>query len=205
MAQLTGNTPIRRSRLFFSFLAFTFICIYLFIGSKETSNFIRSTFRLTSKQNSVDEIYGLISLVTRDSERSELILTAESLDVTQPVDMNVYAAKRGMKWEEELWRLNEEYPVVVFSKTWCPYSRKTKQLLETYKLSPPPKIIEVDLRQDAAQLKAILTRLTRRSTFPNVLLRGNSLGGSDDLHALHNANALRSTFLDAGIEVRGEF
>ncbi|KAJ3813165.1 glutaredoxin, partial [Lentinula lateritia] len=125
------------------------------------------------------------------------------VDITNPVDINVYAAKRGMDWKKELQRLNEDFPVVVFSKTYCPYSRKAKQLLQTYELSPPPKIIEVDLREDAAQLKTVLTRLTRRSTFPNILLRGKSIGGSDDLHALHNANALRDMFQEAGLDVNG--
>ncbi|KAJ3786338.1 thioredoxin-like protein [Lentinula aff. detonsa] len=195
----------QRRRLLFTFLALLSICLYLFVFSSSdnhnSSIKFFGGFLSKNTKSSVDEIYGLISLVTRESEQSQRVLTTESVDLTQPVDMNVYAAKRGMKWDKELQRLNEEYPVVVFSKTYCPYSRKAKQLLQAYQLSPPPKIIEVDLREDAAQLKTVLTRLTRRSTFPNILLRGKTIGGSDDLHALHNANALRDMFLEAGVDV----
>lgn len=59
--------------------------------------------------------------------------------------------------------------------------------------------------EDAAQLKTVLTKLTRRSTFPNVLLRGKSIGGSDDVHALHQANALKAMFEEAGMEILGEY
>ncbi|KAJ4493860.1 hypothetical protein C8J55DRAFT_602382 [Lentinula edodes] len=232
-----------RRRLLFGFLTFLSVCLYLFVFSRSDNHdssitkFFGDQFGLMSSKNptpSVDEIYGLISLVTRESENSQRVLTAKSVDITNPVDINVYAAKRGMNWKKELQRLNEDFPVVVFSKTYCPYSRKAKQLLQAYELSPPPKIIEVDLRgssahlpgylflslprsraaysaysfiptEDAAQLKTVLTRLTRRSTFPNILLRGKSIGGSDDLHALHNANALRHMFQEAGVDVNGDF
>ncbi|KAJ4500339.1 thioredoxin-like protein [Lentinula lateritia] len=203
-----------RRRLLFGFLTFLSVCLYLFVFSRSNTHdssitkFFGDPFGLMSSKNptpSVDEIYGLISLVTRESENSQRVLTAKSVDITNPVDINVYAAKRGMNWKKELQRLNEDFPVVVFSKTYCPYSRKAKQLLQAYELSPPPKIIEVDLREDAAQLKTVLTRLTRRSTFPNILLRGKSIGGSDDLHALHNANALRDMFQEAGVDVNGDF
>ncbi|KAJ3880070.1 thioredoxin-like protein [Lentinula edodes] len=203
-----------RRRLLFGFLTFLSVCLYLFVFSRSDNHdssitkFFGDQFGLMSSKNptpSVDEIYGLISLVTRESENSQRVLTAKSVDITNPVDINVYAAKRGMNWKKELQRLNEDFPVVVFSKTYCPYSRKAKQLLQAYELSPPPKIIEVDLREDAAQLKTVLTRLTRRSTFPNILLRGKSIGGSDDLHALHNANALRDMFQEAGVDVNGDF
>ncbi|KAJ3890818.1 hypothetical protein GG344DRAFT_48652 [Lentinula edodes] len=203
-----------RRRLLFGFLTFLSVCLYLFVFSRSDNHdssitkFFGDQFGLMSSKNStpsVDEIYGLISLVTRESENSQRVLTAKSVDITNPVDINVYAAKRGMNWKKELQRLNEDFPVVVFSKVSDKYSRKAKQLLQAYELSPPPKIIEVDLREDAAQLKTVLTRLTRRSTFPNILLRGKSIGGSDDLHALHNANALRHMFQEAGVDVNGDF
>ncbi|KAJ3759457.1 hypothetical protein FB446DRAFT_634932 [Lentinula raphanica] len=201
-----------RRRLLFIFLTLISVCLYLFVFSNKYDSAIQSLgFSSKSNQPSVDEIYGLISLVTRDSEKSQRVLTANSVDPSKPVAMNAYAARRGMSWEKEMERLNEEYPVVVFSKaSKSPivrhsYSRKAKQLLQAYQLSPPPKIIEVDLREDAIQLKKVLTRLTGRSTFPNIILRGKSIGGSDDVHALHNANALRDMFKEAGVDVQGEY
>ncbi|KIY44552.1 glutaredoxin, partial [Fistulina hepatica ATCC 64428] len=105
-------------------------------------------------------------------------------------------------WPTEVHELNTEYPVVVFSKTYCPYSKRTKALLSTmYELTPPPKIIEVDLRSDGAQLKQLLGRLTNHSTFPNILVQGKSVGGSDDLHALHYRGELTAILQAAGVTV----
>ena len=105
------------------------------------------------------------------------------------------------------------------------YSKRAKDLLERYELVPPPKIIEVDLRgacslpplsarkrgemtpsisvDDGDFIKAVLTRLTGRSTFPNVILRGKSIGGFDDIAALHE-DGLRQLFENAGLQVRAE-
>ncbi|KAJ4483724.1 hypothetical protein J3R30DRAFT_3402362 [Lentinula aciculospora] len=222
----------QRRRLFLTFLTLLSVFLYLFVFSDTDnhdswmSKLLGDQFNFSSSKSTkppVDEIYGVISLVTRENDKSQRVLSAKNIDLGQPIDLNVYGTKRGMKWEKELQRLNEEFPVVVFSKvrydkeleshprglitvqTYCPYSRKAKQLLQAYQLSPPPKIIEVDLREDAAQLKTILTRLTLRSTFPNILLRGKSIGGSDDLHALHNANALRDMFEEAGVDIQGDY
>lgn len=99
------------------------------------------------------------------------------------------------------------------------YSKRAKRLLEIYDLSPAPKIIEVDLRgatvalgftfadyrvlpADSSHIKTLLTRLTHRSTFPNVILHGRSLGGSDDLVRLHEEDRLRQVLEEGGVEVR---
>jgi glutaredoxin 3 len=51
----------------------------------------------------------------------------------------------------------------------------------------------------------VLTRLTGRSTFPNVILRGKSIGGSDDIAAMHKDGRLRQLFEQEGLKVRAEF
>lgn len=50
----------------------------------------------------------------------------------------------------------------------------------------------------------MLTRLTGHSTFPNAILLGKSLGGSDDIAAMHKDGRLRQLFEQAGLEVRAE-
>ncbi|KAI3604367.1 glutaredoxin domain protein [Moniliophthora roreri] len=170
----------------------------------------------------VDEIYGLIHLVTNEDEEHQHVLSsAPDLDPTEPVDMNLYAPgeEKDVDWEKEVSMLNEKYPVVVFSKcnlefsdrlpllmSDAPYrfSKRAKALLETYGLRPPPKVIEVDLRDDSTQIKAILTRLTKQSTFPNIFIQGKSVGGSDDLHKLHSEKSLRRILEKAGVQVIAE-
>ncbi|KAH9959742.1 glutaredoxin, partial [Lactifluus volemus] len=107
-------------------------------------------------------------------------------------------------WSARMKLLDSETPLVVFSKTYCRYSKKAKDLLELYDLSPKPIIIEVDLRDDGNFIKTVLTRLTGRSTFPNAILRGKSIGGSDEIAMMHKDHRLRQLFEDAGLMVRAD-
>lgn len=65
----------------------------------------------------IDEIYGLLHLVTGDNEREHVLSNAVHLDPTHPIDMSIYAAGEiDLDWEKESKFLNKEYPIVVFSK-----------------------------------------------------------------------------------------
>jgi len=152
----------------------------------------------------VDEIYGLLHLVTDDAEHEHILSQLPSFDPSKPVEMSVYAAQQPLDWDQETLRLNEKHPVIVFSKSYCPFSKRAKLLLEQYDLNPPPNVIEVDLRDDNVQIKQILTRLTKQSTFPNIFVRGQSLGGSDDLHALHTDGSLKKILESAGVTIGAE-
>jgi len=55
------------------------------------------------------------------------------------------------------------------------------------------------LTDDSNTIKAILTRLTHRSTFPNIIVRGRSIGGSDDIHELHTQKILGKFLDEAGV------
>jgi glutaredoxin len=151
----------------------------------------------------VDEIHGLLYYAVHQNEG----LAHDAPDPTRQLDISVYAD--GVRsptpdWPSRVKHLNAEAPLIVFSKTYCSYSKRAKVLLERYELVPPPKIIEVDLRDDGDFIKAVLTRLTGRSTFPNVILRGKSIGGSDDIFAMHEDGRLRQLFEKAGLQVRAE-
>jgi glutaredoxin 3 len=50
----------------------------------------------------------------------------------------------------------------------------------------------------------VLTRLTGRSTFPNVILHGKSIGGAVDITAMHKDGQLRQLFEKAGLKVLAE-
>jgi len=129
----------------------------------------------------------------------------QRLDPTKDIDVKVYSSFNGDEdWAKHVRELQTKSPLVVFSKSYCPYSKRAKNLIQTYALDPPPRIIEVDLREDGDLLKVILTRLTKHSTFPNIILRGRSLGGADNLQALHNEGTLKELFEDNGLDVTGD-
>lgn len=183
------------------------IAVALFVG---VLLYLTSPWELASSigfgaEPHVDELYGVLHLVTSADENDQHVLNDPKVDPTGVIDWDVYAANSaGINWAKELRRINKEHPIVVFSKTYCPYSRRAKQLLESYDIHPPPKVIEVDLREDGMVLKTLLTRLTGHSTFPNIIVQGKSIGGSDNLSALHAQKELRAVIESTGAKVKGK-
>lgn len=53
-------------------------------------------------------------------------------------------------------------------------------------------------------MKLLLGRLTQHSTFPNILVLGKSIGGSDNLQGLHADKALKRVLEKAGLTVGAE-
>jgi glutaredoxin 3 len=60
------------------------------------------------------------------------------------------------------------------------------------------------LADDGDFIKTVLTRLTGRGTFPNVILHGKSIGGFDGIAAMNNGGQLRQLFESAGLTMRAE-
>ncbi|KAK0104486.1 hypothetical protein ONS95_004775 [Cadophora gregata] len=82
-------------------------------------------------------------------------------------------------------------PVIIFSKSYCPHSKRAKGiLLEKYLIDPKPYVVELDQHPLGAQLQAKLADLTGRNTVPNVLINGFSIGGGDDVAELDSSRKL---------------
>ncbi|KAF2492469.1 glutaredoxin [Lophium mytilinum] len=101
--------------------------------------------------------------------------------------------------EVELNAILKKSPMIIFSKSFCPFSRKAKTiLLQQYKIVPPPYVVELDKHPLGPALQAALAKSTRRHTVPNVLINGRSIGGGDDVEALHQKGKLESTIRSMG-------
>lgn len=86
-------------------------------------------------------------------------------------------------------------PVVIFSKSYCPFSKKLKTLLEKeYNISPPPMIVELDQHGNGKELQGHVGKETGRFTVPNFIVHGESKGGADDILALHENDELVDLF-----------
>lgn len=82
-------------------------------------------------------------------------------------------------------------PVVVFSKSYCPYSTRLKDLLaKEYRFTPNYVVIELDKHKKGAALQKYVEKQTGRATVPNLVINGKSRGGSDDIKALHDNGEL---------------
>lgn len=96
--------------------------------------------------------------------------------------------------EVELNAILKKSPIIIFSKTFCPFSLKAKTiLLKQYKIVPPPYVVELNEHPLGPALQAALAKSTGRSTVPNVLINGKSIGGGDDIEALHQRGKLIDT------------
>ena len=94
---------------------------------------------------------------------------------------SILCAKRGYKTV----MANLRHLVIVFSKSYCPFSAKAKRiLLEKYTIVPAPYVVELDTHPLGPGLQAALAKSTGRRTVPNVLVSGRSIGGGDDIEAL---------------------
>ncbi|CAD5211883.1 unnamed protein product [Bursaphelenchus okinawaensis] len=92
--------------------------------------------------------------------------------------------------------------VVVFSKSWCPYSRKAKQVLfGIYRIDQKDyKVVELDELDTGDLIQDVLQRLTGGRSVPRVFVNGQFIGGGDDTERLHKENKMASLLKDANVE-----
>ncbi|KAJ9172714.1 hypothetical protein P3X46_015925 [Hevea brasiliensis] len=79
--------------------------------------------------------------------------------------------------------------IVIFSKSYCPYCMRAKRMFS--ELHEQPYVVELDLRDDGAQIQYILLDLVGRRTVPQVFVNGRHIGGSDDLKAAVQSGQLQ--------------
>ncbi|KAJ2685449.1 hypothetical protein IWW39_004251, partial [Coemansia spiralis] len=105
--------------------------------------------------------------------------------------------------EQKVRQLIQRNRVMVFSKTYCPYSSKAKRLLAKLKEQRGLfyTVLEVDTEKDPVEIKAALGKVSGRQTFPNIFVDGQSIGGSDDLQAKHASGELTELLKKAGLIV----
>ncbi|KAI0003755.1 thioredoxin-like protein [Russula compacta] len=71
--------------------------------------------------------------------------------------------------------------VVVFSKTWCPYSKRAKALLTAEYPEVKPVIFELDERDDGDKFQDYLEEKYNQRTVPNVFINQKHVGGESSL------------------------
>ncbi|KAK7273539.1 hypothetical protein RIF29_14595 [Crotalaria pallida] len=87
-------------------------------------------------------------------------------------------------------------PVVVFSKSYCPFCVQVKQLLG--QLGVTFKAIELDKESGGSEIQSALAEWTGQRTVPNVFIGGNHIGGCDSTTGLHSQGKLVPLLTSAG-------
>ncbi|KAK4035151.1 thioredoxin-like protein [Parachaetomium inaequale] len=90
-------------------------------------------------------------------------------------------------------------PVIIFSKSYCPFSKMAKGiLLDKYTIEPAPFVVELDQHPLGPKIQARLGEMTGRRTVPNVMVYGQSIGGGDDISALDKEKTLADKITSLG-------
>lgn len=122
--------------------------------------------------------------------------TSQSEPETNADDARLYMES----YDSWLSKHRKQSPLTVFSKSYCPYSRKAKELLK--KMGAQFDVYEVDLRSDAQALQQGLKEVSGHSTFPTIFVQDSLIGGSDDLLRLDSTGVLRGILEAAGVQFK---
>ncbi|KAG7914143.1 hypothetical protein KL927_004794 [Ogataea polymorpha] len=123
--------------------------------------------------------------IQRSNVDSKKLVDSDVKKVTDHEESTEFDAAREFK---EILSLS---PVAIFSKSYCPYSKKLKDLLQTsYDITPQPTVVELDLHKFGKELQDYIASVSGRRTVPNLFVNGVSRGGSDEMSALHADNKL---------------
>ena len=59
-----------------------------------------------------------------------------------------------------------------------------------YDIEPKPYVVELDLIDHGLEIQHLIAESTQRNTVPNVIVRGRSIGGGDEIEGYHNDHRL---------------
>ncbi|KAJ8902703.1 hypothetical protein NDN08_006023 [Rhodosorus marinus] len=87
--------------------------------------------------------------------------------------------------EEKMNALIGKHPVLVFSKSYCGFSKMAKHLITG--LYPQAKVVELDREEHGTEMQNVLKSKYEHYTVPAVFLGDTLVGGNSDVQKL-NAN-----------------
>lgn len=79
-------------------------------------------------------------------------------------------------------------PVVIYTKSWCPYCAAAKDLLKQKGVA----FVEHEITGKADLRDEMIRRSGGRATVPQIFVGDTHVGGCDDLHALDSKGGLDS-------------
>jgi len=89
-----------------------------------------------------------------------------------------------------------DHPVMVFSKSTCPYCAMAKEVLN--EVGVEYTVEEIDGRKDGNELQNVFMQITGARTVPRVFIGGKCIGGGSDTQALQKQGKLVPLLREAG-------
>ncbi|XP_064288800.1 thioredoxin reductase 3 [Passer domesticus] len=84
--------------------------------------------------------------------------------------------------------------VMIFSKSYCPYCNKVKELFRSLRVEY--YALELDVTDDGASIQQVLAELTNQRTVPNVFVNGTHIGGCDATFQAYKDGSLQKLLGD---------
>ncbi|KAK1981569.1 glutaredoxin [Colletotrichum cereale] len=98
--------------------------------------------------------------------------------------------------KQKVQQLIDDNKVVVFSKTYCPYCRQTKSVLD--ELDTDYTVLELDQMEDGNAIQDALQEISGQRTVPNSFIAQKHIGGNSDLQGLLKGGKLENLLKEAG-------
>jgi len=87
--------------------------------------------------------------------------------------------------------------VMMFSKSYCPYCKKAKHILESIQVDY--SVVEIDLDPNGAEIQHFLLLKSNQRTVPNIFINHKHFGGADRTVEAFQSGELFKLLDDAGV------
>lgn len=154
-------------------------------------------------------------------EKPKYPKTGEAEDSGGPAKASKSADPGEDMAREELQQILKKSPMIIFSKSYCPHSKRAKQLLlHQYDIKPAPYVVELDQMTQVVpkakkassdddeddepdvtlgrKLQDLLASLTGRRTVPNIMINTQSIGGASEVAEMDEEGTLLKKIKDLG-------
>ncbi|KAL7273595.1 hypothetical protein RUND412_003534 [Rhizina undulata] len=192
-------SPRRQKLIILTLIAVTLLLVYNFLSpdffTSKDSSYLETLKKLSEKEKmALAELTQRLKSAEEEAKRKAGAKAGLKPDSPRVVEEGMKGrvdktkeVEGATEWDplEEIAEVLRKSPVTIFSKTYCRYSLRAKDLLlNKYHITPAPFVVELDLHEHGVELQTALEKQTGRRTVPNIMVSGKSIGGSDDIVAL---------------------
>lgn len=130
--------------------------------------------------------------------KAPTVLTISAGEEAAKAAATIVAGPADVAFVEE--KLSQKDILVFFSKTYCPFVQKAKQVLASLSPKPVMDVIELDLMGQPRHgpIQQVLRHRTGSSTVPQGFVNGKYIGGCQEIDNLNSRGQLVSTLQQLG-------
>lgn len=191
--------PSKRNLRVFSFTAVLIFLIYFIVQNAQTSSDVGKAINRKPETLIGDGVVAKAKETTKIDEDVDQAIRniQEEVGIKEGSSGKSEPTRKAFDPAMEYQQILSNSPMIVFSKSMCPYSAKMKELLkQEYEFTPDYLVVELDRHDHGKELQDYIGKVTNRATVPNVVIHGVSRGGYDDFKALLDKGKLLESLQD---------